>query len=210
MADCTTRLGDSATPCAVEPGAVLHFAFDTPKEKPVDPVAPAAAAPVAAAPAAPAAPVPPPTVADPATLTATTAPAPQAPTPADLGALAQQGGGGMVGVVLAIVAVAGGGAAWKFYSQRSEQAHELAKEKMKMEAQAAGLNGAQPPPCQAANVALEQKVTALTARVEAAEAKADAAAKKGAGLSADFDAEGLERQVKRLAKAVKELQEEKS
>ena len=214
MADCTTRLDDSANPCNVEPGAVLHFTFDTPlQEKPVEPTAPVAAAPVAAAPAAApaadAAPVVPalPAPVDPAALTATTAPA--APTPADLGALAQQGGGGMVGVVLAIVAVAGGGAAWKFYSQRSEQAHELAREKMKMEAQAAGLNGASPPPCVTAHTALEQKVTALTARVEAAEAKADAAAKKGASLSADFDADAMERQVKRLAKAVKELQEDK-
>lgn len=202
MADCTTRLDDSATPCAVEPGAVLHFAFG-PKEMPVEPTAPVVAAPVAAAPVAPVAAAP---VADPATLTATTAPAPAAPTPADLGALAQQGGGGMVGVVLAIVAVAGGGAAWRFYSQRSEQAHELAKEKLKMEAQAAGLNGAQPPPCATANAALEQRIAALTARVEAAEA----ASKKGASLSADFDGEAVERQLKRLAKAVKELQEERA
>jgi len=131
------------------------------------------------------------------------------PTPADLATLAQQGGGGMTGVILAVVAVVGGGAAWKFYSQRSEQQYELAKEKMKMDAAAQGMNGASPPPCVTAHAALEQKVVALTARVEAAEAKADAAAKKGAGLSADFDAEGLERQVKRLAKAVKDLQEEK-
>jgi len=202
MADCTTRLGDSADPCDVEPGAVLHFVFDPPKEIPVEPVPPVAAAPVAAAPTVPATV---PTVPDPSTLTATTAPAPAAPSPADIGALAQQGGGGVIGVVLAIVAVVGGGAAWKFYSQRSEQQYELAKEKMRMDAQAAGLNGAQPPPCVTANAALEQKVAALTARVEAAEA----AAKKGAGFSADFDGEALERKVKRLEKAVKELLEDK-
>jgi uncharacterized protein HemX len=207
MADCTTRLGDSADPCDVEPGAVLHFVFDPPKEIPVEPVPPVAAAPVAAAPTLPVvqdfpaltAPV------DPSTLTATTAPAPAAPSPADIGALAQQGGGGVIGVVLAVVAVVGGGAAWKFYSQRSEQQYELAKEKMRMDAQAQGLNGAQPPPCQAATLAAEQKIAALTARVEAAEA----AAKKGAGLSADFDGEALERKVKRLEKAVKELLEDK-
>lgn len=135
---------------------------------------------------------------------------PAAPTPADLGALAQQGGGGMTGLALALVAVAGGGAAWKFYSQRSEQAHELAREKLKLDAQAQGLNGAQPPPCQAANVALEQKLASLTARVEAAEAKAGAAEKKSASLSADFDGEALERQVKRLAKQVKEMQEDRA
>lgn len=137
------------------------------------------------------------------TLTATTAPAPAAPTPQDVAGLVDAGGGGAVGIAAALIAVAGGGAAWKFYSQRSEQAHELAKERLKMEQAAAGLNGAQPPPCQAANVALEQKLAALTARVEAAEA----AAKKGASLSADFDADALERRVQRLAKAVKDLQE---
>lgn len=34
--------------------------------------------------------------------------------------------GGMIGVVLAIVAVLGGGAGWKFYSQSSKQKAELA------------------------------------------------------------------------------------
>ena len=76
-----------------------------------------------------------------------------------------------------------------------------------MESAAQGLNGAQPPPCAAANVALEQKVAALTARVDAAEARAASAEKKSASLSADFDGEALERQVKRLAKAVKDMQE---
>jgi hypothetical protein len=119
--------------------------------------------------------------------------------------LVDAGGGGAVGLAAALLAVAGGGAAWKFYSQRSEQQHALALERLKMEQAAQGLNGVQPPPCQAANLALEQKVAALVARVEAAEA----AAKKGASLSADFDGEALERQVKRLTKAVKEMQEAK-
>ena len=158
---------------------------------------PVVVAPVEAAPVlAPAAPV---------ALTETKAPAPAAPTPQDVAGLVDAGGGGAVGLAAALLAVAGGGAAWKFYSQRSEQAHELAKERLKMEQTAQGLNGAQPPPCQAANAALEQRVAALVARVEAAEA----AAKKGASLSADFDGEALERQVKRLAKTVKEMQEDK-
>ena len=135
---------------------------------------------------------------------------PAAPTPGDLGALAQQGGGGMTGVILAIVAVVGGGAAWKFYSQRSEQQYELAKEKMKMDAAAQGMNGAQPPPCQAATTTLEQKIAALNTRIDAAEAKAEAASKKSSSFSADFDGEALERSVKRLQKQVKELQEDKA
>jgi hypothetical protein len=123
-----------------------------------------------AAPATPASPV----VAEPAALAQeahTEQPSsPSAPTPAELGTLVEQGGGGMTGIMLAVIAVAGGGAAWKFYSQRSEQQHELAKEKLKMESAAQGLGGAQPPPCQAANTAIEQKLSALNQRVEAAEA----------------------------------------
>ena len=140
----------------------------------------------------------------PVVTTATTAPA---PTPQDVAGVVQASGGGFVGLAAALLAVAGGGAAWRFYSQRSEQAHELAKERLKMESAAQGLNGAQPPPCAAANASLEQKVASLTARVDAAEARAASAEKKSASLSADFDGEALERQVKRLAKAVKDMQE---
>ena len=162
-----------------------------------EPVPTPVAAPVAEAPAAPA----------PETLTATTALPPAAPTPQDVAGVVQASGGGAIGLAAALLAVVGGGAAWRFYSQRSEQAHELAKERLKMEQAAQGLNGAQPPPCAAANASLEQKVAALTARVDAAEARAASAEKKSASLSADFDGEALERQVKRLAKAVKDMQE---
>lgn len=208
VVDASTALAD----CAPAPGAVLRFSDDVaPALPPPVPLSrkvvkmpeptPVAVAPVEVAPVlAPAAPV---------ALTETKAPAPAAPTPQDVAGLVDAGGGGAVGLAAALLAVAGGGAAWRFYSQRSEQAHELAKEKLKMEQAAQGLNGAQPPPCQAANAALEQRVAALVARVEAAEAKADAAAKRGASLSADFDGEALERQVKRLTKAVKEMQEDK-
>ena len=212
MADpCTLLSGEvvaastARADCTPAPGAVIRFSDDVvlvpPAPPPVFPLSK-----VSPVPAPVPAPVPVEAVPAPApveTLTATTAPAPAAPTPQDVAGLVDAGGGGAVGIAAALIAVAGGGAAWKFYSQRSEQAHELAKEKLKMEQAAAGLNGAQPPPCATANAALEQKLAALTARVEAAEA----AAKKGASLSADFDADALERRVQRLAKAVKDLQE---
>jgi hypothetical protein len=134
---------------------------------------------------------------------------PDAPSPQEIAGVVEQSGGGAVGLVAALLAVVGGGAAWRFYSQRSEQAHELAKERLKMESAAQGLSGAQPPPCQAATVAAEQKIAALSARIEAAEARVAAAEKKSTGLSADFDADDVERQLKRLQKAVKALQDEK-
>jgi hypothetical protein len=119
----------------------------------------------------------------------------------------QEGG---YGVAVALIAAVFGAAGWKFWSQRSEQAHELAKERLKMEAAAQGTNGQSPPACQAVHADLAKQLSSMTARVDAAEAKAEAAGKKAGSLSADFDGEALERQVKKLHKAVKELQEDKS
>ena len=49
----------------------------------------------------------------------------------------------------------------------------------------------------------------LAQRVEAAEARAAAAEKKSSSLSADFDAEDVERRVKRIERRLKSLDEEK-
>lgn len=206
------RVAEGVEKCAVAPGAVLAFPIEAPPpplppEVFVEPVpshplagdAAVAAAPVTLAPAAPASPALSPVVEQPAA----------APNPQDIAALAQQSGGGMTGIAAALIAVAGCGAAWKFYSQRAEQQHELAKEKLKMESAAQGLNGAQPPPCQAANASIEQRLAALAQRVEAAEARAAAAEKKSSSLSADFDAEDVERRVKRIERRLKSLDEEK-
>lgn len=119
----------------------------------------------------------------------------------------QEGG---YGVAVALIAALFGAAGWKFWSQRSEQAHELAKERLKMEAAAQGTNGQSPPACQLVHADLEKQIAAMASRVEAAEAKADASARKAAAFSSDFDGEAMERQVKRLQKAVKELQEDRS
>ena len=49
------------------------------------------------------------------------------PSPEELVTIAQGAqDGGMIGVVLALVAVLGGGAGWKFYSQSSKQKADLA------------------------------------------------------------------------------------
>jgi hypothetical protein len=49
------------------------------------------------------------------------------PSPEEIVTIAQGAqDGGMIGVVLAIVAVLGGGAGWKFYSQSSKQKADLA------------------------------------------------------------------------------------
>lgn len=119
--------------------------------------------------------------------------------PFDLNQVIQSTGGGAgVAVVLAIVAVAGGGAAWKFYKQFAEQKHEQAMKKLELQAQAQGLNGAQPPPCAAQNAVIEGRLAAMEAKLATVE-------KKSASFSADFDAEEIEDRVLKLEKKVKTL-----
>lgn len=125
----------------------------------------------------------------------------QAPTPAELLEVAQGADGGMIGVVLALVAVLGGGAAWRFYSQHSkqkaalaekqaEQAHELAMRRLDVEAQAAT---ASPPPCLAAHAQLEARIAACEAKISSASLT----------LPAGFDADELSERIERLEKANK-------
>jgi len=94
---------------------------------------------------------------------------------------------------LAVVAVAGGGAAWKFYSQQTKQSHELKMKELELKSQTPSQS---PPPC-------ILKHGELDARLAAVEAKADAAAKsaKSAGLPAGFDADEIEERIEKLEKA---------
>jgi len=125
------------------------------------------------------------------------------PSPEEIVTIAQGAEeGGMIGVVLAIVAVLGGGAGWKFYSQSSkqkaelankqaEQAHELAMAELNAKMQAPSVS---PPPCVAAHTSLE-------ARIAAVEAKASRMTLPD--FPDDFDAELLIARVEKLEKAAK-------
>lgn len=163
----------------------------------MDPILPDPTAPEAEAAPAPPAPV--------AVEAHTTEPAPApAPTAAELAGIAEAtGGDSTLTIVLALVAVIGGAAGWKFWGKLSEQKHEQQMAKLKLQASAQGLNGAQPPPCQAANAKLEADIGDLKARLAGVE-------KKAATIGADFDAEDIERQVKKLTKTIKAMQEDKS
>ena len=123
----------------------------------------------------------------------------QTPTPAEILEVAKGADDGMIGVVLALVAVLGGGAAWKFYSQhskqkaeiaakRDEQAHELAMRRLDVEAQTANVS---PPPCLAKHAEIEARLSAIES--------------KSASLSlpAGFDADELSERVEKLEKASK-------
>jgi len=125
------------------------------------------------------------------------------PSPEEIVTIAQGAEeGGMLGVVLALVAVLGGGAGWKFYSQSSKQkadlatkqaelAHDLAMAELNAKMQAPTVS---PPPCVAAHTSLE-------ARIAAVEAKASRMTLPD--FPDDFDAEMLIARVEKLEKAAK-------
>ena len=117
--------------------------------------------------------------------------------PFDVNQLTQSAGGGpVVAIALAGMAVLGGGAAMKFYKQFSEQKHEQAMKKLELEAQSQGLNGAQPPPCAAQNAVVEGRLAAMEAKLASME-------KKTSSFSADFDASDLEERIEKLEKKAK-------
>ena len=125
------------------------------------------------------------------------------PSPEEIVTIAQGAqDGGMIGVVLALVAVLGGGAGWKFYSQSSKQkadlatkqaelAHDLAMAEINAKMQAPTVS---PPPCVAAHTSLE-------ARIAAVEAKASRMT--SIDFPDDFDADLLIARVEKLEKAAK-------
>jgi len=104
----------------------------------------------------------------------------------------------MVAIALAGMAVAGGSKAWNFYRDRAEQKHEQEMKKLEMEAQSQGMEGQQPPPCQAASAKMQAEVDALKSKISSIE-------KKTSMISSDFDGEDVERQIKRMKKRIDEL-----
>ena len=123
------------------------------------------------------------------------------PTLESINQIAQNtGGDSSVSLLLAMMAVVGGGAAWKFYTQYSEQKHEQKMKQLELDAQTAGLNGAQPPPCQAAKVKLEAELQEVKAKLEGLDRKL--------AFTADFDADLLERRMKKLERKIQDMEEE--
>tara|TARA_Y100001938_G_scaffold150219_2_gene240159 strand:- start:125 stop:637 length:513 start_codon:yes stop_codon:yes gene_type:complete len=104
----------------------------------------------------------------------------------------------MVAIALTGMAVAGGSKAWSFYRDRAEQKHEQEMQKLKMEAQSQGMEGEQPPPCKVATAKMQAEVDALKTKIGSIE-------KKTSMISADFDGEDVERQIKRMKKRIDEL-----
>ena len=121
-------------------------------------------------------------------------------TPESLGQLAANNTDPTLTLLLALLAVMGGGAAWKFYSQYSEQKHDQKMKQLELEAKSKGLSGAQPPPCQVANAKLEMEVKEIKTKL----ANVD----KKLSFNADFDGDLIERKVKKLEKRLKALEQD--
>jgi hypothetical protein len=68
-------------------------------------------------------------------------------------------------------------------------------ERMEIDAQQAGLRGAQPPPCAVKQTEVDAKLASLEARLGKTE-------KASLGLPDDFDAEGMEKLVKKHEKDI--------
>jgi hypothetical protein len=226
--------------CLTEPGARLRFTLPTETPMPEPTPAPSAVAAPAhheapAAHEAPASTYSEPVAAPEPTVIEASAPVEAASAPSELHATTQAdadpngvpdlsqiqglaGGNPVVTVILAVILVGGGTAGWKFWQKKSEQNHELAMKKADMELELAGLNGAQPPPCQAASAKVSSEISELRGELKAnAEAhkklqeqideladRTGKLEKKTASLfSGDFDPEELEERLKKIEKALK-------
>ena len=119
---------------------------------------------------------------------------PAGPPTADLSGLKDMAGDNpMVMVALAGIAVLGGSAGWKHWNKLSEQKHEEKMKVLEMQANAQGMNGAQPPPCQAVTLKTEAEIKALQALVAEHSERMAKMEKRTLALStSDFDPEELE------------------
>ncbi len=107
----------------------------------------------------------------------------------DIAKLAEVGGDNTI--LLAIIAVVGGGAGFKLWQSMAAQHHERAMKRLDIDAQHKGMGAGQPPPCKAANEAIEARLASLEARTSANE-------RASARLVAALDADEVDDLKKRL------------
>jgi hypothetical protein len=105
-------------------------------------------------------------------------------------------------VVMAVVAVAGGGAAWKFYNQHSKRKHEENMARIERER---GQEDDKHASCKAERATLEAKLLAVESRLAEVEKKA----KSGGGLElGGFDPDEFEARCEKLEKQLRKLLKE--
>jgi hypothetical protein len=123
--------------------------------------------------------------------------------PADLKSVLPVGGDtNALTVIMAAIAVAGGGAAWKFYDSHSKRKHEEAMARIEKEP---GEDAHKK--CDASRAALELRVSELFAKIDAQNARLDEihraiSAQRDSSLKLNsFDPESLEERLAKLEKA---------
>ena len=110
------------------------------------------------------------------------------------------GGDPMIMLAVLLVMVLGGGAGWRFWTQYSEQKHQQALERLRLERDMAGHGGASPPPCQTAHAALEKRIDAIDRRLS------DTTRKVGTVIRPDSPGvEELDERLTRAEKSIKAL-----
>lgn len=116
----------------------------------------------------------------------------------DISKLAESAGDNpLLALGLAAIAVLGGGSAWKLWTKRSEQSHELAMKRLELEA--ATMNGtAQPVPCQTKQAEVDAKLAAFEARLGKVE-------KTSLALPDGFDGDDVTARVTKLEAAMKRI-----
>lgn len=193
--------------CYIPVGAILSVPY-TQKEIPVEP------APLPAEPTT--------TASENTELVSTTEPAapvdvveahvvaePPQPSAEDLVKLASSETGAN-GLLLALLAVAGSAGALKLYSDWSKQRHELNMKKVDVEAELRrdekGLNGAQPPPCQAAQAKVEAELAAIKQHASEVEARLAKSEKAFSALPGGSDVDEMKDDVERIKKTVERLE----
>lgn len=133
----------------------------------------------------------------------------EAPPVADLSGLKDMAGDNSVlMVILALVAVLGGGTAWKFYQQNATQKHEQAMRKLDLEAKAMKVQNTSPPACQQVHAKMEAEISDLGKRLSdhasAVEERLAKVERRTLSLTgAGVDLEELEQRVAKVEKAVK-------
>lgn len=187
----TGKTADDLEGCDIPVGTTFYFAYE--EDSGMDPTIapPHEPAPFVAPPALPAEPVAPQSA--PASQpfgNTVTAEAP-VPTAESLGDMAQKVDNPVLVVTLAIIALLGVGL-WKHLGKVADQKAALDMKRLEIEADSAKrVPKTQPPPCQAANAAIEARLAAFEARLGKVESTSLA-------LPPGFDAEELDERVRKL------------
>lgn len=107
----------------------------------------------------------------------------------------QAGGANGYAVLLSIIAVAGGGAGWKFYQNFAKQRHEQKMKALEIEQSKVEKNDGDHKACDAKNAALVARVEELAGKLAAVEAKAGSG---GIDVEGGLSSEAVEELEKRL------------